>query len=236
MDRCGDISDIICDHIVDTVSGEPARRKTDGKRCDSGFCGGLSLYPCKQDDPDGESDGAADQLRHHAADRFSDAVCIRLFENGAETLSYIKILMSVGMMTGAALLPKLGKIKTPAIVVAAGVIMGAALIEMSIAQSLSSLALKMGILTLSMVSIGFGGGLLNVVIGSSVMKAVPKEMMGRISGFLAALMQASMPVASFICSALAVYFHIPHILVFFGSMTLLCYLALYFRKKLDALS
>lgn len=52
---------------------------------------------------------------------------------GPETLSYIKILMSVGMMTGAALLPKLGKIKTPAIVVAAGVIMGAALIEMSIA-------------------------------------------------------------------------------------------------------
>lgn len=69
--------------MVDTVSGEPERRKTDGKRCDSGFCGGLSLYPCKQDDPDGEPDGAADQLRHHAVDRFSDAVCIRLFENGA---------------------------------------------------------------------------------------------------------------------------------------------------------
>ena len=155
---------------------------------------------------------------------------------GPETLSYIKILMSVGMMTGAALLPKLGKIKTPVIAVAAGVIMGAALIEMSIAQSLSSPVLKMGILTLSMLSIGFGGGLLNVIIGSSVMKAVPKEMMGRISGFLTAMMQASMPVASFICSALAVYFHIPHILVFFGSMTLICSLALYFRKKLDALS
>jgi len=41
VDRCGDISDIVCDHMVDTVSGEPARRKTDGKRCDSGFCGGL---------------------------------------------------------------------------------------------------------------------------------------------------------------------------------------------------
>lgn len=77
---------------------------------------------------------------------------------------------------------------------------------------------------------------MNVVIGSSVMKAVPKEMMGRISGFLTAMMQASMPVASFICSALAVYFHIPHILVFFGSLTLICSLALYFRKKLDALS
>ena len=155
---------------------------------------------------------------------------------GPETLSYIKILTSVGMITGSALLPKLGKIKTPVIAVAAGVIMGAALIEMSIAQSLSTPVLKMGILTLSMLSIGFGGGLLNVVIGSSVMKAVPKEMMGRISGFLTAMMQASMPVASFICSALAVYFHIPHILVFFGSLTLICSLALYFRKKLDALS
>ena len=144
---------------------------------------------------------------------------------GPETLSYIKILTSVGMITGSALLPKLGKIKTPVIAVAAGVIMG-----------LSTPVLKMGILTLSMLSIGFGGGLLNVVIGSSVMKAVPKEMMGRISGFLTAMMQASMPVASFICSALAVYFHIPHILVFFGSLTLICSLALYFRKKLDALS
>lgn len=70
-------------NMVDTVSGEPAGRKTDGKRCDSGFCGGLSLYPCKQDNPDGEPDRAADQLRHHAVDRFSDAVCIRLSENGA---------------------------------------------------------------------------------------------------------------------------------------------------------
>ena len=104
---------------------------------------------------------------------------------GPETLSYIKILTSVGMITGSALLPKLGKIKTPVIAVAAG---------------------------------------------------VPKEMMGSISGFLTAMMQASMPVASFICSALAVYFHIPHILVFFGSLTLICSLALYFRKKLDALS
>ena len=155
---------------------------------------------------------------------------------GPETLSYIKIHTTVAMITGSALLPKLGKIKTPVIAVAAGVIMGAALIEMSIAQSLSTPVLKMGILTLSMLSIGFGGGLLNVVIGSSVMKAVPKEMMGRISGFLTAMMQASMPVASFICSALAVYFHIPHILVFFGSLTLICSLALYFRKKLDALS
>ena len=50
------------------------------------------------------------------------------------------------------------------------------------------------------------------------------------------ILSGVMPVASFICSALAVYFHIPHILVFFGSLTLLCYLALYFRKKLDALS
>ena len=41
---------------------------------------------------------------------------------GPETLSYIKILTSVGMITGSALLPKLGKIKTPVIAVAAGVI------------------------------------------------------------------------------------------------------------------
>ena len=82
---------------------------------------------------------------------------------------------------------------------------------------------------------GFGGGLLNVVIGSTVMKTVPREMMGRVSGFLAAVMQASMPAASFICSALALCLSIPQIFILFGGLTLGCYLLLCFGGRLSGL-
>lgn len=154
---------------------------------------------------------------------------------GPETLSYIKILMSVGMMAGAALLPKLGKLKRAAVVTAAGIMMGVSLLVMSFVTRLTVLPLKLGLLTLSMFVIGFGGGLLNVVIGSTVMKTVPREMMGRVSGFLAAVMQASMPAASFICSALALCLSIPQIFILFGGLTLGCYLLLCFGGRLSGL-
>ena len=68
-----------------------------------------------------------------------------------------------------------------------------------------------------------GGGVLNVIIGGCMMKNIPSEMMGRISGFIAAIMQVSMPIASFLCSALAFWFEITQIFMVFGVLTVMIY-------------
>ena len=68
-----------------------------------------------------------------------------------------------------------------------------------------------------------GGGVLNVIIGGCMMKNIPSEMMGRISGFIAATMQVSMPIASFLCSALAFWFEITQIFMVFGVLTVMIY-------------
>ena len=154
---------------------------------------------------------------------------------GPETLSFIKILMSVGMMFGAAFLPKIHLQSNAIIVTIAGITMGTTLLMMSIAPLSSLFLIKMILVTISMFFIGFGGGVLNVVIGSTVMKTVPKEMMGRVSGFISAIMQASMPISSFICSALAVPFSVTQIFFAFGLLTILCYAFLYVKKLVRSL-
>lgn len=154
---------------------------------------------------------------------------------GPETLSFIKILMSVGMMFGAAFLPKIHLQSNAIIVTIAGITMGTTLLMMSIAPLSSLFLIKMTLVTISMFFIGFGGGVLNVVIGSTMMKTVPKEMMGRVSGFISAIMQASMPISSFICSALAVPFSVTQIFFTFGLLTILSYSLLCIKKYVRVL-
>ena len=152
---------------------------------------------------------------------------------GPSVLSYIKILMTVGMMIGAAVLPKLQLSRRDRVVVLTGIGMGLTLIIMCITPRIPAYVVKMIALTISMFFIGAGGGILNVVVGSTMMKAVPQEMMGRVSAFNAAIMQASMPIASFICSGLALRLSVTHILGVFGVLTILSYLVLFFTRKLQ---
>lgn len=154
---------------------------------------------------------------------------------GPTILSYIKILMTLGMMIGAAVLPKLQISKKNRVVAFAGIVMGLTLVIMSVTPNVSIALIKMAALTISMFFIGAGGGMLNVVVGSTMMKAVPQEMMGRVSAFNAAIMQASMPIASFICSGLALKLSVTQIFGVFGILTMISYLVLYCTRRLNHL-
>lgn len=154
---------------------------------------------------------------------------------GPTILSYIKILMTLGMMIGAAVLPKLQISKKNRVVAFAGIVMGLTLVIMSVTPNVSIALIKMAALTISMFFIGAGGGMLNVVVGSTMMKAVPQEMMGRVSAFNAAIMQASMPIASFICSGLALKLSVTQIFGVFGILTMISYLVLYCTQRLNHL-
>ncbi len=154
-------------------------------------------------------------------------------EMGPTVLSYIKILMTTGMMAGAAILPKIRDPRKQNITAAAGTGMGMTLILMGITPEIGTEWMKMAALTISMFFVGVGGGMLNVVVGSTMMKAVPKGMMGRVSAFIGSIMQASMPVASFICSALAISFTIPWIFGAFGVLTIVAYVTLFVTKRMS---
>lgn len=155
---------------------------------------------------------------------------------GPEVLSYIKILMILGMMSGAAIAPKLLMFAKAKLSVIAGIGMGISIVCVYVTVLLGNVVAIMVLLTLSMLCIGAGGGILNVVIGGCMMSAVPKDMMGRMSGLNAAIMQASMPVGSFLCSALVLKLSVVQLFLMFGICTIIFYVAMGLSHKLDCLN
>lgn len=154
---------------------------------------------------------------------------------GPEVLSYIKILMIIGMMVGAAITPKLLKVPKSYLCTIAGIGMGLAIACMYITATVETTTAKMILLTLSMTSVGIGGGILNVVIGSSMMAAVPKEIMGRISALNGAIMGASMPVGSFLCSLLVLKLNVIQLFLLFGVLTIIFYSYLALCHKINSI-
>ena len=140
---------------------------------------------------------------------------------GPEMLSYIKILMVIGMMSGAAIAPKLFRFPKAKIDLFAGIGMGISIVCMYITVIVGNVAATMILLTLSMLSVGIGGGILNVIDGGCMMKSVPKNLMGRVSGLHSALMEVSMPVGSFLCSALALKLSVVQLFLLFGICTII---------------
>lgn len=155
---------------------------------------------------------------------------------GAGVLSYIKILMIVGMMLGAFITPKLLKIPKGTLCIIAGIGMGISLICMHITTLVTQTYFMLALLTLSMICVGIGGGVLNVIIGGCMMAAVPKDMMGRMSGLNAAIMEASMPVGSFLCSALVLKFSVPQLFAIFGICTIVFYFLLCVFRHTESLN
>lgn len=154
---------------------------------------------------------------------------------GAEMLSYIKVLMMAGMMVGAAVTPRLLCFKKGRISITAGTGMGISIVCMYITVLIGNIMGRLLLLTLSMLCVGIGGGILNVVIGGCMMAAVPKKMMGRMSGLNAAIMEVSMPIGSFLCSALVLKLSVVQIFLMFGVCTVFFYLLAGMTHRLDAL-
>lgn len=154
---------------------------------------------------------------------------------GPTILSYIKILMIAGMMAGAAVAPKITGISKAKLDTVSGIGMGIAIILMFVTPYAGNIVLLMILLTLSMFFVGVGGGILNVVIGGCMMKIVPEEMMGRISGLNSAIMGASMPIGSFLCSALVLKLSVTQLFLLFGACTVVFYIYMGASHRLDGL-
>lgn len=85
------------------------------------------------------------------------------------------------MMTGAALAPKLVKNSKAHIATATGLLMGVTIVLIYGTVCIGNTLPRMILLTVSILGLGIGGGILNVMIGGSMMKTVPRDMMARMS-------------------------------------------------------
>ncbi len=155
--------------------------------------------------------------------------------SGAEMLSYIKTLSALSIGIGAAIAPKITKIQNSKVFLISGIVFGGCFILAAIVPYIPYFSLKMIVLTISMLGMGLACGFIIVVSGACKMKAVPLDMMGRITGIYGAIMQTALPVSSFICSFLVLYLPLTYVWAIFGILSVFSFLTLFFTKRLKAL-
>ena len=153
-----------------------------------------------------------------------------------EALSYIKIAMTIGMMIGAFIVPKIRKLKNSSFASISGILMGITIFSLGILPLFEKNILVISLILVGMFSMGFCGGMLNVVVSSSFMKIIPQNIMGRVLSVVSSLMTISLPLTSFLCSLLAIKLEITTILIIFGVIATILHLLLLFSKKLKIIN
>ncbi len=161
---------------------------------------------------------------------------VSYMQMGPNALSYLSITLTTGMMMGSFIVPKINKLSNSHITAFSGVLIGITLVGLSIFPYISIEIVKLILILICMFFVGFGGGILNVIIGSTLMANIPLEMMGRISGAVSSMVMISMPIASLICSGLALLFSVLQIFGFFGILLIVSYLLLLVFKKFECLN
>ena len=156
-------------------------------------------------------------------------------KGGAETLSLINIVLVLSLGLGSFVAPKITKVSGKTQLIACGILESIALIAFSLSGYLAPKLLQYAVLLGSCVLLGFGAGIINVVYNAACLRLIPAEFMARLSGISTALIVCSMPIGSFICSALAAVLPVPVAILASGVMSIGLYLLLTRVKSLDAL-
>ncbi len=155
--------------------------------------------------------------------------------SGAQMLSYIKTLSALSIGIGAALSPKIKNIQNSKVFLISGVMFGTSLILAALAPYVSVIWIQIAVVSAAMLGMGFACGVIIVVGGAVKMKAVPLDMMGRITGIYGAIMQTALPVSSFICSALVLYLPLTYVWAIFGALSVASFSVLYVTRRLKGL-
>ena len=156
-------------------------------------------------------------------------------KGGAETLSLLNIVLVLALGLGSFVAPKIKKISGKTQLIVFGIIEGVALCIFALGGYLSPKLLQYGVVLFSCVLMGFGAGIINVVYNAAFLRLIPADFMARLSGISTALIVCSMPIGSFICSALAAVLPVPVAILASGLLSIGLYLVLTRVKSLDAL-
>lgn len=145
----------------------------------------------------------------------------------ASGLSIFMTCNMAAMFLGAAIAPKIQWLSPRSKLLMSGILMGLGLCAYAVVPSFPNMTTKyIGLAICSMLP-GFSGGFINVVIGASRMKIVPKDIYGRVMGIIIAIMAISMPVSSWITSAMATVMPLTTIFLIFGIGQILVFLAMF---------
>ncbi len=144
--------------------------------------------------------------------------------------------MSIGMMSGAFITPKLSK-SNATVSVSAGIFMGITLIGMGVVPNAMIIEnIKTVLVLFCAWALGFGGGIQSVISGGLTIRAVPVEMMGRMTGVISSLMMVSMPITSFVCSVAVNYLTVLQVLIIAGIMAIGIFIWLHTSQKILSLN
>jgi len=166
---------------------------------------------------------------------FAVPFVVDVLQGGAEIYSIMEILLVASMAAGSAIAPKITRISGRVQLIGAGLIEGASLCLFSLGAYVPSTALQYGIVFFSCLLLGFFAGIINVVFSAAFLKLVPPDYMARLSGLSNAILVASMPIGSFLCSALAAALPVPVAILASGILAFVLYFAILRVKSLDAL-
>lgn len=166
---------------------------------------------------------------------FSVPFIADVLKGGAETLSIIQILFVAGMGLGSAVAPKIRRISGRLQIVLFGLVSGLGVCLFALGGYLSGTYLRFGAVFAACAVIGFAAGVVNVVFGAAFLRLVPPEYMARMSGLSNAVLVCSLPVGSFLCSALVAVLPVPFAILASGGLCVLLYLSILRVKSLNAL-
>jgi len=166
---------------------------------------------------------------------FAVPFVVDILHGGAEMFSVMEILMVASMAVGSAIAPKITRISGRAQLIGSGLVEGAALCLFSFGAYADGIVWQYGIVFFSCLLLGFFAGIINVVFSAAFLKLVPPDYMARLSGLSTAILVASMPIGSFLCSALAAVLPVPVAILASGILAFLLYSVILRVKSLDAL-
>ncbi|NLI54852.1 MAG: MFS transporter [Clostridiales bacterium] len=156
-------------------------------------------------------------------------------KGGAEALSVINIALVASLGLGSMVAPKITRVSGKTQLIACGLIEGVALCVFAAGGYLASAVLRYALVLLACALLGFTAGVINVVYSAAFLRLVPQDYMARLSGLSNAILVSSMPIGSFLCSALAAVLPVPAAIFASGVLSVLLYLLLTRVKSLEAL-
>jgi Na+/melibiose symporter-like transporter len=156
-------------------------------------------------------------------------------KGGPEVLSIINIVIVATLALGSMAAPKITRVSGKTQLIACGLIEGVALCLFAAGGYLASPVLRYSMVLFATALIGFTVGIVNVVYNAAFLRLIPLDYMARLSGISTAIIVCSLPLGSFLCSALAAILPVAVAIFASGILCVLVNLALTRVKSLEEL-
>ncbi len=162
---------------------------------------------------------------------FQTPYVARFLNMGPDGLSYLKIAMSIGLISGAFLSPRLSVKSNFKSILLFGIALGFALLGMGIFPMFIDYNFAFVCILVCMAIIGTCISYLNTISISMTIAHSAASHAKLKTSFASTLQFSTMPIAAFACALLVLFFSILQILLIFGVLAILIYPVIYLKKQ-----